>query len=115
MESGRRLTSSLPRPDRRSSACTRLRYVLTVADHLSSSYQRVGDESFIDTSRRPMRPSELGKGPLPSKEVTNASAVPVREVSMVLEATAPMKIAILGSRGYPSTYGGFETLVRRLA
>lgn len=26
-----------------------------------------------------------------------------------------MKIAILGSRGYPSTYGGFETLVRYLA
>src|SRR3954470_8603225 len=26
-----------------------------------------------------------------------------------------MKISILGTRGYPSTYGGFETLVRRLA
>jgi glycosyltransferase involved in cell wall biosynthesis len=26
-----------------------------------------------------------------------------------------MKIAILGSRGFPSTYGGYETLVRRLA
>lgn len=26
-----------------------------------------------------------------------------------------MKIAILGSRGYPSTYGGFETFVRKLA
>lgn len=26
-----------------------------------------------------------------------------------------MRIAILGSRGYPSTYGGFETLVRHLA
>lgn len=26
-----------------------------------------------------------------------------------------MKIAILGCRGYPSTYGGFETFVRRLA
>jgi glycosyltransferase involved in cell wall biosynthesis len=26
-----------------------------------------------------------------------------------------LRIAILGSRGYPSTYGGFETLVRRLA
>jgi glycosyltransferase involved in cell wall biosynthesis len=26
-----------------------------------------------------------------------------------------MRIAILGSRGYPSTYGGFETFVRRLA
>lgn len=26
-----------------------------------------------------------------------------------------MHIAILGSRGYPSTYGGFETFVRRLA
>lgn len=27
----------------------------------------------------------------------------------------PLRIAIVGSRGYPSTYGGFETLVRRLA
>lgn len=26
-----------------------------------------------------------------------------------------MKVSIIGSRGYPSTYGGFETLVRRLA
>jgi glycosyltransferase involved in cell wall biosynthesis len=26
-----------------------------------------------------------------------------------------MKLAILGSRGFPSTYGGYETLVRRLA
>lgn len=26
-----------------------------------------------------------------------------------------MRIAILGSRGYPSTYGGFETFVRRIA
>lgn len=26
-----------------------------------------------------------------------------------------LNVAILGSRGYPSTYGGFETLVRRLA
>jgi glycosyltransferase involved in cell wall biosynthesis len=26
-----------------------------------------------------------------------------------------LRIAILGSRGYPSTYGGFETFVRRLA
>lgn len=26
-----------------------------------------------------------------------------------------MKLAILGSRGYPSTYGGYETLVRHLA
>ncbi|MEY4175920.1 MAG: hypothetical protein RI900_3085, partial [Actinomycetota bacterium] len=26
-----------------------------------------------------------------------------------------MRIAIIGSRGYPSTYGGFETFVRRLA
>ena len=28
---------------------------------------------------------------------------------------AGLRLAILGSRGYPSTYGGFETLVRRLA
>lgn len=27
----------------------------------------------------------------------------------------PRKIAILGSRGYPSTYGGFETMVREIA
>jgi glycosyltransferase involved in cell wall biosynthesis len=27
----------------------------------------------------------------------------------------PIKIAILGSRGYPSTYGGYETLVRHIA
>lgn len=27
----------------------------------------------------------------------------------------PMKLAILGSRGFPSTYGGYETLVRHLA
>lgn len=27
----------------------------------------------------------------------------------------PLAVAISGSRGYPSTYGGFETLVRRLA
>jgi glycosyltransferase involved in cell wall biosynthesis len=27
----------------------------------------------------------------------------------------PMKLAILGSRGFPSTYGGYETLVRELA
>ena len=26
-----------------------------------------------------------------------------------------MKVAILGSRGYPSTYSGYETLVRHLA
>jgi glycosyltransferase involved in cell wall biosynthesis len=26
-----------------------------------------------------------------------------------------VRVAILGSRGYPSTYGGFETMVRRLA
>ena len=26
-----------------------------------------------------------------------------------------MRFAILGSRGYPSTYGGYETLVRHLA
>ena len=26
-----------------------------------------------------------------------------------------MRIAVIGSRGYPSTYGGFETFVRRLA
>ena len=26
-----------------------------------------------------------------------------------------MRIAILGSRGFPSTYGGYETLVRHLA
>jgi len=26
-----------------------------------------------------------------------------------------VRVAIIGSRGYPSTYGGFETLVRRLA
>ena len=29
--------------------------------------------------------------------------------------TTSLRIAILGSRGYPSTYGGFETFVRRLA
>lgn len=29
--------------------------------------------------------------------------------------TAPKKIAILGTRGYPSYYGGFETAVRKLA
>ena len=29
--------------------------------------------------------------------------------------TLPPRYAIIGSRGYPSTYGGFETLVRRLA
>jgi glycosyltransferase involved in cell wall biosynthesis len=29
--------------------------------------------------------------------------------------TAPHRIAILGSRGFPSTYGGYETLVRYLA
>lgn len=29
--------------------------------------------------------------------------------------TAPLNIAILGSRGFPSTYGGYETLVRHLA
>ena len=27
----------------------------------------------------------------------------------------PLRVAIIGSRGYPSTYGGFETFVRRLA
>jgi glycosyltransferase involved in cell wall biosynthesis len=27
----------------------------------------------------------------------------------------PLRIAILGSRGYPSTYGGYETLVRQMA
>ena len=31
------------------------------------------------------------------------------------EQGAGLRIAIIGSRGYPSTYGGFETLVRRLA
>lgn len=30
-------------------------------------------------------------------------------------ATKPLKIGILGSRGFPSTYGGYETLVRYLA
>lgn len=30
-------------------------------------------------------------------------------------ATPPLNIAILGSRGFPSTYGGYETLVRFLA
>jgi len=30
-------------------------------------------------------------------------------------AGAGLRLAILGSRGFPSTYGGFETLVRRLA
>jgi glycosyltransferase involved in cell wall biosynthesis len=28
---------------------------------------------------------------------------------------SPMRIAIIGSRGHPSTYGGFETFVRRFA
>ena len=32
-----------------------------------------------------------------------------------ITSQAPRRIAILGARGYPSTYGGFETLVRRLA
>ena len=27
----------------------------------------------------------------------------------------PLRVAIVGCRGYPSTYGGFETFVRRLA
>jgi glycosyltransferase involved in cell wall biosynthesis len=30
-------------------------------------------------------------------------------------SAAGLRLAVLGSRGYPSTYGGFETLVRRLA
>jgi glycosyltransferase involved in cell wall biosynthesis len=30
-------------------------------------------------------------------------------------ATKPLRIGILGSRGFPSTYGGYETLVRYLA
>jgi glycosyltransferase involved in cell wall biosynthesis len=30
-------------------------------------------------------------------------------------ATRPLRISIIGSRGYPSSYGGFETLVRVLA
>ena len=34
---------------------------------------------------------------------------------MVGRAGCALKIAIIGSRGYPSTYGGFETLVRELA
>ena len=29
--------------------------------------------------------------------------------------TAPLDLAIIGSRGFPSTYGGYETLVRHLA
>jgi Domain of unknown function (DUF1972) len=28
---------------------------------------------------------------------------------------APLKLAIVGSRGYPSMYGGFETFVREIA
>ncbi|MHB8691972.1 MAG: DUF1972 domain-containing protein [Solirubrobacteraceae bacterium] len=31
------------------------------------------------------------------------------------EDVGPLKIAIIGSRGYPSTYGGYETLVRYVA
>src|SRR5579863_6883118 len=31
------------------------------------------------------------------------------------EDSRRLRIAILGSRGFPSTYGGYETLVRRLA
>jgi glycosyltransferase involved in cell wall biosynthesis len=33
----------------------------------------------------------------------------------VSEGDAPRRVAILGSRGFPSTYGGYETLVRYLA
>jgi glycosyltransferase involved in cell wall biosynthesis len=36
------------------------------------------------------------------------SATPVNDI-------APLKLAIVGSRGYPSTYGGFETFVREIA
>jgi glycosyltransferase involved in cell wall biosynthesis len=31
------------------------------------------------------------------------------------ESHTPLRVAILGSRGFPSTYGGFETFVRRIA
>lgn len=34
---------------------------------------------------------------------------------LTLAGNHPMKLAILGSRGFPSTYGGYETLVRHLA
>jgi glycosyltransferase involved in cell wall biosynthesis len=32
-----------------------------------------------------------------------------------MPAQKPLKLAIIGSRGFPSTYGGYETFVRRLA
>jgi len=32
-----------------------------------------------------------------------------------LDKDAPLKVAIIGTRGYPSYYGGFETAVRKLA
>jgi glycosyltransferase involved in cell wall biosynthesis len=37
------------------------------------------------------------------------------EDSVPIPPGRPLRVAVLGSRGFPSTYGGFETFVRRLA
>jgi hypothetical protein len=43
------------------------------------------------------------------------SQAPTRPDAPSPVGTSLRRVAILGSRGYPSTYGGFETFVRRLA
>jgi glycosyltransferase involved in cell wall biosynthesis len=42
-------------------------------------------------------------------------AVDVSDLTPSAETVSELHIAIVGSRGYPSTYGGFETFVRHLA
>jgi glycosyltransferase involved in cell wall biosynthesis len=58
-------------------------------------------------------PSGWGKG------ATGASLEVPGDLAATLDGAPPRsaetKLAILGSRGYPSYYGGFETLVRHLA
>src|ERR1039458_3900708 len=59
------------------------------------------------------QPSSWGKG------VTGASLKVTGDLAEALDSAPPRsaqtKLAMLGPRGYPSYYGGFETLVRHLA
>lgn len=65
-----------------------------------------------------------GQGGLRGPDVHGAPAVGVSAAARVPRQRAPeqdylaargLNVVLIGSRGYPSTYGGFETFVRRLA
>ncbi len=48
-------------------------------------------------------------------ELRHGSGTPLRSSDASPDECLAMNVAILGSRGFPSTYGGYETLVRYLA